>query len=167
MRFYWFMISSFLFLGCKTMDSSADIEKQKPTDIREVEQIMDSQIVFLYFEIESKKDGTMEIHLLESQVVDGRMKENTIRQAKKTEKNLLVQLLDEKNQVEVEQIIENPLFRTMEHYSEDGEITLNQSELDKTLFFIRFNHKNTIKTLRIYTIQYGVPVEVYHKPIQL
>lgn len=81
--------------------------------------------------------------------------------------NLILHLLDENNQVQVEQIVVNPLFSTMEQYSEDGEITLNHLDLEKSQFFIRFNNKEAIITLKIYVIQSGRPVFVYDKPIQL
>lgn len=166
MRFYWLLAIGFLLLGCKTVDRLEKVEA-KPIDVRQEQNVDAPQIVFLYFEIESKEVGDIEIRLLQSQISEGRLKENTIRRAPKVDGNLIVQLLDGDNHVQVEQVIENPLFRSIEQYSEEGEIILNQLELDKTQFFIRFNHKDTIKTLKIYSIQSGRPIEVYYKPIQL
>lgn len=168
MRYYFFSaIALFLLLGCKTIDKSDKMELKHSTDVREKVEVANPQIVFLYFDIEEKGEDNIEIRLSQTQISEGRMKENTIRQAPKMDGNLILHLLDENNQVQVEQIIENPLFRTIEQYSEDGEISLNQLDLEKTQFFIRFNNKDTIKTLKIYSIQSGHPVVVYHKPIQL
>lgn len=166
MRFYWLLAMGFFLFGCKAVDTSDKVEA-KPIDVRQEQDMENSQIVFLYFEMERSGVDDMEISLLQTQISEGRMKENTIRQAPKVDGNLIVQLLDGDNHVQVEQVIEDPVFRTIEQYSEEGEIILNQLELEKAQFFIRFNHKGTIKTLKIYSIQSGHPVEVYYKPIQL
>lgn len=170
MRYYYYYYLSIIaltLLGCKTHNKPNEMELNQPTDVRQEVEVANPQIVFLYFDIEEKGENEIEIRLTQTQISDGRMKENTIRQASKVDGNLILHLLDKNNQVQVEQIIENPLFRTIEQYSEDGEISLNQLDLEKTQFFIRFNNKDTIKTLKIYSIQSGHPIAVYHKPIQL
>ncbi|HLW14413.1 MAG TPA: hypothetical protein VKX30_02815 [Flavobacteriaceae bacterium] len=167
MRYYYFAIIALSFLGCKTQNKPSEMELGQPTDVRKEVEVANPEIVFLYFDIEEKGEEKIEIRLTQKQVSDGRMKKNTVRQASKTDGNLIVHLLDENNQVQVEQIVENPLFRTIEQYSEEGEITLSQLDLEKTQFFIRFNNKSTIKALKIYSIQSGRPVVVYNKPIQL
>lgn len=167
MRYYYLLIIALFLFGCKTQNKSSEVELNRLADVREDVEVANPQIVFLYFDIEEKGEDEIEIRLTQTQISDGRMKENTIRQASKINGNLILHLLDENDQVQVEQIIENPLFRTIEQYSEDGEISLNQLELDKTQFFIRFNNKDTIKTLKIYTIQAGSPVKIFDKPIQL
>lgn len=167
MRYYYFAIIALFLLGCKTQNKPSEMEVDKPTDVRQVAEVTNPQIVFLYFDIEEKGKNDLQIRLTQTQISEGRMKENTIRQAPRMDGNLILHLLDENNQVQVEKIIENPLFSTIEQYSEDGEISLNQLELEKTQFFIRFNNKDTIKTLKIYSIQAGSPVKIFDKPIQL
>ena len=166
MRFYWFLTIGFLLFGCKTVDNSGKT-LANPKDIRLEKQDLNPKIVFLYFEMESRVENEIEIRLMQTQISEGRMKDNAIRQAPKVDGNLIVQLLDEKGQVQIEQIIENPLVSIIEQYSEDGEIISNHLEMEKTQFFTRFNYKDTIKTLKIYSIQSGYPIEVYHKPIQI
>lgn len=167
MRFYCFLAALLLLVGCKTLDESDKMDSNKSTDVRQEVEEIDPQIVFLYFEIEKRTAGNPHINLTQTQVTEGKLKENTIRHAPKANGNLILQLLDENNHIQVEQIIKNPLVKNIEQYSEDGEITLNRLELEHAQFFIRFNHKDVIQTLKIYSIQSGNPVEVYHKPLQL
>lgn len=166
MRFFWFLAISFLLLSCKAVDKSHKVTAI-PKDMRHEKQEDNPQIAFLYFEIVNKGGNNLEIRLVDTQLSKGRMKENTVRQAPNVNGNLLVHLLDETDQVQIEQMVVNPLAKTIEQYSEDGEIISNYIELEEAQFFIRFNYKDTIKTLKIYSIQSGQPVEVYHNPIQL
>src|SRR5690554_3676819 len=149
MRIYWFLAVGFLLLGCKTVVKSDKVEAT-PIDVRQEQNVDDPQIVFLYFEIENKEVGDIEIRLLQSQISEGKLKKNTIRLAPKVDGNLIVKLLDGDNHVQIEQVIENPLVRLIEQYSEDGEIISNHLEMEKTQFFTRFNYKDTIRTLKIY-----------------
>lgn len=167
MRHYYFAIFALFLFGCKTQNKPSKVELHRSTDVRQEIEMANPQIVFLYFDVEKKETDKMKIRLTQTQVSDGRMKENTIRQAPKIEGNLILHLLDDNNQVQVEQIIENPLFRTIEQYSEEGEITLKHLNLEKTQFFTRFNNKPTIKILKIYSIQPDGLVKVFDKPIQL
>lgn len=167
MRNYWFLIVTFFLFSCKAIEKSDKIASDLSTDVRQKLEEIDPKIVFLYFELENSDTQDIQIHLNQIQVVEGKMKENTTQQAPKSEGNLIVQLLDESSQIQVERIIENPLTIRMEQYSEAGEINANQLELESGFFFIRFNHKDTIKALKIYSIQSGKLVEVYNKPLEL
>lgn len=167
MRFYSFLAIASLFFSCKTIQVSDKIEFNESADVREEIVMEDPQVVFLYFKIEKITTEDIQIRLHQIQVVDGKMKENTIRQAPKTDGNLIVQLLDENSHIQVEQIIENPLNLVLEQYSETREINMNQLELESGQFFIRFNHNKTIQALKVYSIHARSLIEVYHNPLQL
>lgn len=157
----------FLFSGCKNLNQLADNEIDVPTDMRQTEEVSDAKIVFLYFEIEKKSAQATEVRLTDTQVVDGRMKDRTIRNAYKSDGNLVVHLIDENGKIEVEQIIENPLTLTMEQYTEEGDIISSELDLQKAQFFIRYNHKSSINRLIVYSIQSNSLVELYNKALVL
>ena len=158
---------SFLFTGCKNLIQVADKEIDIPIDMRDTEEVSDAKIVFLYFEIEKKSAQATEVRLTNTQVVDGRMKDRTIRNAEKSDGNLVVHLVGENGKIEVEQIIENPLTSTMERYTEEGEIISSELDLQKAEFFIRYNHKSSINRLKVYSIQPNSLVELYNKALVL
>lgn len=135
--------------------------------MRQTEEVSDAKIVFLYFEIEKKSAQATEVRLTDTQVVDGRMKERTIRNADKSDGNLVIHLIDENGKIEVEQILENPLTFTMEQYTEEGEIISSVLDLQKAEFFVRYNHKPSINRLKVYSIQTNSLVEIHNKALVL
>lgn len=159
-----FLILILLFVSCgNTKD--LEISPEKEVIIPEEEET--SKIVFLYFDIEKSGENMERITLTKTQVVDGELKENTIINEAPNEGNFILQILDTQKKVLEEQIIENPLNKNMEHYSQSGEPTSQNMKLNKGQFYMRFNKQKNMKSIKILRIQASEKSEIFSQPINL
>jgi len=154
-----------LISSCGTTNNSNISTEEEEVEIPEIEDA--PKIVFLYFDIEKNADKKAKITLTKTQVVPGTIKENTIIYAPRQANNLLIQLLDDKQVIQEEMIIKNPLIQTIEQYGDEGEMNTQNNQLEKSQFYLRFNRKNNIKSIKILNIQPTEDLELYHENITI
>lgn len=142
-------------------------ESNKDNTVQEAPEMDQNKIVFLYFNIEKDKHNKLTISLMETQVVEGSLKENTVKNAPSVEGNLIVQLMDDKQRVKEEQVIQDPLDREMEVYLKEDTLTKEVVSIEKGDFFIRFNRNENINSIKIFKIQSQGKIEVFNKPISI
>jgi hypothetical protein len=162
---YLFLILGLLFISACGTTNNSNISMEEEVETPEIEDV--SKIVFLYFDIEKSGDKKTIITLTETQVVPGTIKENTIINAPRQTDNLLIQLLDDKKVVQEEMIIKNPLIQTIEQYGNEGEMNTQNNRLEKSQFYLRFNRKNNIKSIKILNILRSGDIELYQENITI
>lgn len=165
MRYKYLTIILFtlVFISCGT---TKEVEVFTEDEVKIPEEDA-SKIVFLYFDIEKTSGNNESINLTETQLVDGKLKENTILNAPMKEGNLILQILDDKKRVLEEQIIENPLNQNIEQYNQSGVTSSQKVEQAESQFYMRFNYKKEMKTVKILKIKASENIEISSHPINL
>lgn len=156
------LLTMTLFSCGTTKDVEVSTEEVQNPEEKEV-----SKIAFLYFDIEKSSGSNEKITLTQTQAVDGELKENTILNAPQKEGNLILQILDNQKRVLEEQIIENPLNQNIEQYNQSGVTSSQNVQLAESQFYMRFNYKKGMKSVKILKIQAPENIELSSHPINL
>lgn len=160
----FFILLLTLFTSCGS-NKNAAISAQEEIEIPEVKET--PKIVFLYFDIEKAKGENDKITLTETQIVEGKLKENTIINEPKNEGNLILQIIGNNGSVQEEQVIKNPLNQIIEQYGEKGEMNSENVKMDKNQFYMRFNQQKNSKSIKILKINPNQNTELYNQEINL
>lgn len=124
-----------------------------------------SNIVILNFDIIKSKNYKSEVSLTETEIIHGKLNESVIIYPPRELGKLVVHLLDDKQQIIEELVIKKPYLQIIEEYEIDSEMELQNDDIEKNKFSIRFNQNSEIKSIKIFKIEKKTTVQIFHELI--
>lgn len=110
--------------------------------------LIQDQLIFASFSIKST-NGVDEISLIQSQVVDGKIKHLKAEEKALQENHLKVSLLNSSNEIVDYTVIDHPLRGSVEYIDENNSYSTTNLNLNETEFFVRMPYTQNISKIRI------------------
>ena len=121
-----------LVVSCKVSDKISNTSTNDETTIES------PKLIFLNYSIENDTiQQDYRIRLINMIIVEAKIKDNTLLSKTPAIDDLEYTILDKESQVLMRNFIANPLNRTIEYVSDNGQLAKKDIQLDSTRFSIR------------------------------
>jgi hypothetical protein len=150
MRYYEIKIIIMIFLlafgvkSCKTFHTLSETPTLKNRNENT------QKILFLTFKaVNNKVDNKIEINLANRVISDGKIKQNTALARKPVSGDFVYTIYGKDSRIILQNYIENPLTNSIEYANQDGKLYLQVSELDSSMFSVRFQIPSDAEILNL------------------
>ena len=155
-----------LYIGIILITAScATTQNLENNSIDEVEipEENSSRVVIVDFDVIKSKDNKYDISYKKVHSVPGELDESVIIYPPRELGKLVVHLLDDNDQIIEELVIKTPYLQVLEKYDDPENHELQNDEVRTNQFSVRFNENSEVKSIKIFKIEKGGTVPIFHE----